>query len=283
MFPHFLCIGAQKAGTTWLYQNLKLHPQIWFPPVKELHYFDHPHLIPYVFKTVVPQSHGRRARKALKKFLASDRNSSKRQWLRRYLFYPRNADWYSTLFLPEGGQIAGEVTPNYAALNEQKVAEIHALMPQAKIIYLLRNPIDRTWSEIAMYCARQGYVLGQVDVPDLLKYLNHPSRQENSDYFGTLQKWEKYYPPNQILIRFYDQLVVNPQLLLREIWRFLAIEDCDQYMPDDVNTKRNSRSYPDRPQAIEELLIQRYVGQIQQLHQKLDSNYTAQWLRSYMD
>ena len=38
--PNFLCIGAQKSGTTWLYYNLKEHPQIWLPLYKEIHYFD---------------------------------------------------------------------------------------------------------------------------------------------------------------------------------------------------------------------------------------------------
>src|SRR5689334_16087334 len=38
--PDFLCIGAQKAGTSWLYQQLEPHPDFWMPPVKELHYFD---------------------------------------------------------------------------------------------------------------------------------------------------------------------------------------------------------------------------------------------------
>ena len=38
--PHFIGIGAQKAGTTWLYRNLQEHPEVWLPPEKELHYFD---------------------------------------------------------------------------------------------------------------------------------------------------------------------------------------------------------------------------------------------------
>src|SRR5438128_12200402 len=38
--PRFLGVGAPRAGTSWLYQNLKPHPQIWLPPLKELHYFD---------------------------------------------------------------------------------------------------------------------------------------------------------------------------------------------------------------------------------------------------
>src|SRR5262245_10957802 len=40
--PDFLCVGAQKGGTTWLYWQLDSHPDFWMPPVKELHYFDKP-------------------------------------------------------------------------------------------------------------------------------------------------------------------------------------------------------------------------------------------------
>src|SRR5207245_8007632 len=38
--PDFLCVGAHKGGTTWLYQQLDSHPDFWMPPVKELHYLD---------------------------------------------------------------------------------------------------------------------------------------------------------------------------------------------------------------------------------------------------
>ena len=39
-FPDFLGIGAQKAGTTWLHENLRRHPELFLPEEKELHYFD---------------------------------------------------------------------------------------------------------------------------------------------------------------------------------------------------------------------------------------------------
>jgi hypothetical protein len=38
--PDFLCVGAQKAGTSWLFHQLTLHPDFCMPPVKEVHYFD---------------------------------------------------------------------------------------------------------------------------------------------------------------------------------------------------------------------------------------------------
>jgi hypothetical protein len=40
MYPDFLCIGAQKSGTSWLQRNMETHPQVWLPPIKEVHYLD---------------------------------------------------------------------------------------------------------------------------------------------------------------------------------------------------------------------------------------------------
>ena len=38
--PDFICIGMQKAGTGWAYDQLQYHPDFWMPPVKEIHYLD---------------------------------------------------------------------------------------------------------------------------------------------------------------------------------------------------------------------------------------------------
>jgi hypothetical protein len=40
MYPDFLCIGTPKSGTTWLDHQLRCHPALWLPPIKELHHFD---------------------------------------------------------------------------------------------------------------------------------------------------------------------------------------------------------------------------------------------------
>jgi hypothetical protein len=40
MLPNFLVIGAARSGTTWISKNLELHPEIYIPRKKELHFFD---------------------------------------------------------------------------------------------------------------------------------------------------------------------------------------------------------------------------------------------------
>ncbi len=281
MLPDFLCIGAQKAGTTWLHHNLKDHPEVWLPPVKELHYFDYPHRTPLICKVAGSTRHHSRARAEVRQFLSVLTQPALRSWHRRFLFHPRDDRWYASLFAPAPEQISGEMTPGYATLSDSSVAHVHALFPDLKIILLLRNPIHRIWSAAAMHFSKRGYrSLDDVDVPRLLNYFRESGPRKRSDYLRTLDTWEAYFEPRQMFIGFFDQLEQAPGLLLKEICRFLAIDDAAVHTPEYVNEKLNARSYPQMPPGILEYLIRCYGDQIQQLHQRFSNEYTAAWLRS---
>ena len=62
MYPQFLCIGAQRSGTTWLYRNLSKHPAVWMPPHKELHYFGAASWHPLALLALSPRHENRRWR-----------------------------------------------------------------------------------------------------------------------------------------------------------------------------------------------------------------------------
>jgi hypothetical protein len=99
--PHFLGIGAQKAGTTWVFENLRLHPEIFMPPPKEIHFFDRE--------------------------------------------YPRGSGWYGDLFKDAATKICGEITPAYAILNSAEIGQIATFLPDVKIFFIIRNPMERGW------------------------------------------------------------------------------------------------------------------------------------------
>jgi hypothetical protein len=279
MNPDFLCIGAQKAGTTWLHHNLKHHPQVWLPPVKELHYFDYPHRVPLICKVAGSTRHHSRARTEVRQFLSVLTDPALRNWHRRFLFQPRDDRWYASLFAPAPHQIAGEMTPGYATLSESTVAHVHALFPGLKIIFLLRNPIDRIWSAAAMRFSKQGRrSLDEVDPEELASYFRRSGPQQRSNYVRTLNTWEAYFEPRRMFIGFFDQLERTPGLLLREICRFLSIDDSALHIPEQVNKKLNARSYPQMPPEISEYLTRCYGDQIQQLHQRFSNEHTAAWL-----
>jgi len=282
MFPDFLCIGAQKAGTTWLYQNLDCHPNVWMPPHKEMHYFDDILPLPLIVSVWNPMTWWQRA-KTIQRLL-KPRNSTdaqNRHWYLRCLLFPRTDAWYASMFSPGKGQITGDITPTYASIQESRVARVKALMPNVKIIYQLRNPIHRAWSQTAMHF---GYWWSQslraTKDEQIKRYLDRKSDSRDAHYVNNLKTWEKFFPQHQFHITFFDQLAQNPREFLQNIYHFLDLDASEQYIPQTVHEKRNTGQYPDIPDHFARYLARQYHEQIEQLHQQFDNHYTANWLDS---
>src|SRR5438067_11210494 len=96
--PDFLCIGAQKAGTSWLYRQLTEHPDFWMPPVKELHYFNLLGRVPSVASARARDDRDRRFLEAIKRLSA-----------RSHL----DLEDYAGLFAVKGDLLSGDITPAY--------------------------------------------------------------------------------------------------------------------------------------------------------------------------
>jgi hypothetical protein len=100
--PDFLCIGAQKAGTTTLHDLLQRHPDAFVPEVKETHYFS--------------------------------------------LHFDQPLAWYERHFAAaRPAQIVGEITPYYL-FHPAAAARIAGQLPTARLIVLLRDPVERALS-----------------------------------------------------------------------------------------------------------------------------------------
>jgi len=143
MFPDFLCIGAQKSGTSWLTSNIRLHPDIWTTPVKGIHFFNDLPPLPMITRVFNRKQRNNKWRHLLIGQLGravKAPHTLEVRWLLRFFLLQRSESWYASLFTPGEGQIAGEITPAYARLDEDTVGRVHSLMPNAKIIYLLRDP-----------------------------------------------------------------------------------------------------------------------------------------------
>jgi hypothetical protein len=298
MFPDFLCIGAQKAGTTWLHRNLAYHPDVWMPPVKEIHYFNLPSSLPLIIQISHPKrirmrgfvlrGLSKRLRRAQKQPTLNHKRAprpsleSKKvqnfRWYLRLLLLPRNDKWYASLFSPGAGKVTGDITPYYANLEKDRVASIYALMPDAKIIYLLRNPIHRLWSHTAMHFSRDGFSgLTTIEEAQIREFLEQQSKSQISNYLGNLGTWS-LYPERQFFVGFFDQLVQNPHDLLRDIYRFLGLDVSEQLIPKTVHEKRNVGQYPAMPEHFARYLAKQYYEQIEQLHQRFNNRFTASWL-----
>src|SRR4051812_14286994 len=109
MLPNLIIIGAQKCGTTSLHKYLHCHPEVEMSKPKELDFFAE--------------------------------KSTKSTWF-------KGSEWYKSCFPQSDAKIYGESSPSYTGypIFKNVPARMHGLIPDAKLIYLVRDPIQRVVS-----------------------------------------------------------------------------------------------------------------------------------------
>jgi hypothetical protein len=206
--PDFICIGAQKAGTTWLYRQLASHPDFWMPPRKELHYFNERGHAPA--KSTL-RNHD--ARDLL--FLDRLRRLGTEPWL--------DLPGYGQLFVAKGSLLSGDITPAYCMLQEEIIVMVRQSLPQLKVIFLARDPVERVWSQLSL-SVRSGGIPGfdAEDFDEVMHQLLHPLVLTRSYPSAIVARWRRHIPVNQFGLFFFDDLQNNPAELRRSIIAFLG-------------------------------------------------------------
>jgi hypothetical protein len=233
--PDFLVIGAQRAGTTWLHRVLRQHPALWLPPVKELHYFDRLD----IKRTILSPKERRRV--GLKRLASLD------PWLINYWFRTRDDDWYASLFrgAQAKGLIAGEITPAYATLGEDLLRRIQRMNDKIKLIFVMRDPVDRAWSAVNNAAKK-----GAADASTVEKSIERARESgavARSAYADTIKRLEAVFPASQIHYCFFDDLRDKPKALTADVLSFLGVESVPKtplHLPQAVNVAAGSRAVP---------------------------------------
>lgn len=242
--PDFLGIGPPKTGTSWLFQNLREHPGVWLPPVKELHWFDQVQDGgPYPWGRLVfdrdPVVRRWRAYTAMQvrsHLLA--RAAVAPAWKLRYVFRCRSDGDYLRLFDAAGDRVAGEITPNYADLDDRHVARVAAVAPRARIILTMRNPIERSWSECRRLLGRRrNRPVADIPHDEIMAFLAGPESLVRSDYVTILARWRRHFPAEQVLAVFLDDIAADPAGTLLDVFRFVGVAARAEHVPATVAEK----------------------------------------------
>ncbi|MEO9964292.1 MAG: sulfotransferase [Reichenbachiella sp.] len=280
MVPDFLCIGAQKAGTSWLQYHLREHPQIWLPPFKEIHYFDDLDRSSHLRNLILRRGQYLRSLHKLGQIPLERGLIRDLFWFMKYFVMPRTNRWYQSLFQPKAGQIAGELTPAYARLTPELISEVYKFNPELKLIYVLRNPIDRTISQLKMQMSRKSVFDEDRDLPDkerLEAYMKIPQLFANGDYLTNLSNWQTVFPENQILVLFFEEMSASPTEYLKKILDFLEVNSSFRFDGSDLSTKMNGYDYLIPDEVVRRVNIH-WHDKIIEMHTQFNNKYTAQWL-----
>ena len=199
--PNFLVIGAPKAGTTSLHVHLRAHPQVFMPDLKEPRFFGY-------------EGEGERLK-----------------------FPIRTLEEYAALFEPVTDEIAiGEATPHYLVY-PHAAQRIHDLIPGARLIASLRDPVERSYSVYQMNLRNRGVNEG---VPFIEAIGKDQSLRET--YGDMLARYFALFPPEQLKVILLEDLEKAPQATIRALYGFLGVDP--EFVPADLLKVANPGGEP---------------------------------------
>lgn len=207
VLPDFIIIGASRCGTTSFYNYLIQHPLVFPAKWKELHYFDY-----------------------------------------------KRTGWYRTNFptifskfyikkIKKKSFVTGESSPYYF-LHPLTAERVKKKIPKVKLIVLLRNPVDRAYSDYKIVSTKYDPLSFEEAIKQeqtrlkgerekLIADESYKSRNfqiysylTRGMYFEQLNEWLKYFPQKQFHIIKTEDLKNNPQQILDEVFKFLHLPSC---------------------------------------------------------
>jgi hypothetical protein len=189
--PDFIGVGTQRSGTTWWFRMLSQHPGIKAPPGrrKELHFFD--------------------------------------QFCVRPMTDAHVAE-YHEIFRRRPEQMAGEWTPRYMA-DAWTPRLLQRAAPEAKLLVLLRDPIERFRSGVQHQQSRK---------PGRSPETNTTDSIERGRYATQLERLRGYFPEERILVLQYERCRTDPVAEYRRTLRFLGVDD--ELPPPDFDRARGT-------------------------------------------
>jgi hypothetical protein len=235
IWPNFFLVGAAKAGTTSLYEYLSRCPEIFFPRIKEPHFFTG-------------------VRPANERKFYIDAVTKREKYLRLF----RKAGKYA---------VVGDASPSYL-WHPEAPKRIHDVAPDARIAIILRDPVERAYSHYLM-----DYREGVQSLPfyeALLEDMNLPEKGwgvswlyfELGLYARQIERYLAVFKPEQIKILLFDEFARDVRGTLKEILRFLRLDPsaADRI---DVSRRYNSYSAPRSPIArrLAGSKVSRFLGQ----------------------
>ncbi|MEM9092479.1 MAG: sulfotransferase [Cyanobacteria bacterium P01_F01_bin.53] len=224
--PNFLIFGVQKAGTTSIYNYLKQHPQVFMSPLKETDFM------------------GRESAAAPE---GAEFEEQLSRGGRKQILTIKD---YRELFDGVTDEIAiGEASPNYLFTHTLAVPNIQRHIPNAKLMAVLRNPIERAYSDYLMH-VRQ--VVGnrkplaeQIQTSGDTSYTLLKGR-----YYEGVKHFLEVFGPEQVKLFLYEELRNDSAGLMREVYSFIGVD------PDfnaDTSQKQQKAEIP-KNQKLNQLL-----------------------------
>lgn len=225
--PDYVGVGVQKAGTTWWNQLIADHPAVDAAVRKELHYFQHGWDQPFGLAEI---------------------------------------DAYHRYFPRADGHLAGEWTPRYL-MDPWTPTRLHQAAPDARLLVLLRDPVERFVSGVTHSAYRHGNL--------------HPrflvEATERGRYASQLERLFESFPVDQVLILQLERCSREPATELARTYRFLGLDD--RHRPSALDERVYGAKAPKTtlPRDLQDRLNAEYRPELTRLAELVPSLDFSLW------
>ena len=233
--PNLFIVGAAKAGTSSIYNYLSSHPDVYMSPIKE----------PNFFGSDIKWENFRDDHK-INTILDFDKYFSNKILKQKHIAFVEDINLYMKLFRDsEDFKVLGEASTSYL-YSSLAAKEIYEFNPSAKIIIILRKPLERTISHYLMD-SRYKKITSENMLEDLIEDFENPHKGycisnlylDLSLYYEQIKRFTNVFPKEQVLVKDFYDLKNNPQKFMHDIFKFLNLNKHDIHY--NVNFNKTTR------------------------------------------
>jgi hypothetical protein len=194
---NFFLAGFQKCATSWIYESLGEHPDVFVPDIDEPHFFT--------------------------------------------INYYKGIDWYNNLYSSYGGEKAlGDTTPTYgkSAIAAERINKYNE---DAKIIFSIRNPINRAFSH---YWHEKKKKKIEFKFEEAVEYRGVGNHDLYENWIKTgfydlyIEKYCKIFGKENVSVVLFDELKKNPKKFIKNIYSSIGVDT--SYKPTILDKRINS-------------------------------------------
>ena len=266
--PDFLCIGMAKAGTAWLYDQTQYHPDFWMPWLKEVAYLKRP--ANFVERARAALARVERKRRKNKPTSARSRPMDDPQldFLRDAVALgdaPMDIARYAALFRHKGELLSGDITPAYSDLPESTIAALATSLPELRVLFLVRDPVERLWSHLNMVARKEKLKAGVLDRPRVLQRLLRSKGMAGfaSCPMQVARRWREAAPGLAFKSVLFDDIVSRPAEMRAEIFSYIGADA--SRASGELSASHNRKAGTtklDMTDSVRAVLVERYAAEI---------------------
>lgn len=229
-------VGAAKCATTSLVYYLSQHKDIFFSKIKEPHYF-------------CEDINRQHFRNNYKSYINRERKKYYKNGWAHILHISSEKEYNALYDLVSGETVIGEASTGYLFSTDAAI-NIKKYNSKAKIIIILRDPVDRAVSHYNMDI-RDGRIFSKNMLKEMMKDYGKKKKGwgisnlyiELGMYSAQVMRYLEVFPRKQIKIINYNDLMVDANGVMNSICDFLEVERCDFLLEEKLNVASKPKNY----------------------------------------